>query len=293
MTIKNTNTMRYLKTMMMALLCCMALTSCMDKDWDEPTFDEAPFGNNALTETGVMSIADLKTKYSTVVFNSTNSLQQVTEDIKIKGRVVGNDIASNIYNNVSIDDGTGAILICIAQGGLFAYLPVGQEILVDLKDLYIGGYGQQPEIGVPYTNSKGSTYVSRMSRTLWNEHFKILGKADASQVVPTVFDTSKMTNSTYLKDMCGKLMTIENVTLADADGKATFAPEDLKDAANSVNRGLSGISTNSVVVRTSNYADFAAEAMPTGKVNLTGIFTRYRNTWQIQLRSAADIVEVK
>ncbi len=293
MTLKKMKTMRYLKTLVTALLCTAALTSCMDGDWDTPTIDESPFGNKTIVEKNVMTIADLKAKYSSVFFNSNNSLKQITDSVQIKGRVVGNDIGSNIYNNVVIDDGTGAILVCISQGGLYAYLPVGQEILVDLKDLYVGGYGQQPEIGMPYTNSSGSTYVSRMSRNLWQEHFRAIGAADASKVKAEAFDLSKATNDDYLKANCGKLMTISGVTFADADGKNTFAPENLKDAANCVNRGLSGISTNTMVVRTSSYADFAASKLPTGKVNITGVFTRYRNIWQILLRTSSDIETVK
>ena len=62
-----------------------------------------------------------------------------------------------------------------------------------------------------------------------------------------------------------------------ADGKKVFATESEKDAANSVNRALIGINSNQLVVRTSTYADFAALPLPTGRVNITGIFTRFRN----------------
>ena len=235
----------------------------------------------------------MKEQYESVINASTNSYEQITEDVQIKGRVVGNDIGGNIYNEVSIDDGTGAILICISQGGLFSYLPVGQEIVVDLKGLYIGGYGKQAEIGMPYTNAKGNSYVSRMSRILWNKHFKLTGVADASKVVAEEFDVSKRTNDDYLIANNGKLMTIKNVEFTNADGKKTFAPSDEKDAANSVNRGLSQngkpIATSSIVVRTSSYADFAAKQLPTGKLNITGVFTRYRTTWQILIRDERDI----
>lgn len=289
MTLKNKKTMRPLKIITTLLVCLLALTSCMDNDWDEPDTTTSPYGNQALKETNVMSIADLKTKYSTVVFNSTNSYQQITDSVQIKGRVVGNDIGGNIYNNVIIDDGTGAILVCIAQSGLFGYLPVGQEILIELNGLYIGGYGQQPEIGVPYTNSKGSSYISRMSRVLWQQHFKPVGTADASLVVAEEFDVDRISNSSYLQSHCGKLMTIRGVSFADADGTKTYAPEDLKDAANCVSRNLAGYSSSKIVVRTSSYADFAASPMPTGKVDITGIFTRYRNVWQIELRTEDDV----
>lgn len=287
--------MKNIKYLLMLVLACSLFTGCMDDDWDTPNTEalNKAYGNQEIAETNVITIGSLKEKYESVINASTNSYEQITEDVQIKGRVVGNDIGGNIYNEVSIDDGTGAILICISQGGLFSYLPVGQEIVVDLKGLYIGGYGKQAEIGMPYTNAKGNSYVSRMSRVLWNQHFKLTGVADASKVVAEEFDVSKRTKEEYFTANNGKLMTIKNVEFTNADGKTTFAPSDEKDAANSVNRGLSQngkpIATSSIVVRTSSYADFAAKQLPTGKLNITGVFTRYRTTWQILIRDERDI----
>lgn len=287
--------MKNIKYLLMLVLACSLFTGCMDDDWDTPNAEalNKAYGNQEIAETNVITIGSLKEKYESVINASTNSYEQITEDVQIKGRVVGNDIGGNIYNEVSIDDGTGAILICISQGGLFSYLPVGQEIVVDLKGLYIGGYGKQAEIGMPYTNAKGNSYVSRMSRVLWNKHFKLTGVADASKVVAKEFDLSKRTKEEYFTANNGKLMTIKNVEFTNADGKTTFAPSEEKDAANSVNRGLSQngkpIATSSIVVRTSSYADFAAKQLPTGKLNITGVFTRYRTTWQILIRDERDI----
>lgn len=287
--------MKNIKYLLMLVLACSLFTGCMDDDWDTPNAEalNKAYGNQEIAETNVITIGSLKEKYKSVINASTNSYEQITEDVQIKGRVVGNDIGGNIYNEVSIDDGTGAILICISQGGLFSYLPVGQEIVVDLKGLYIGGYGKQAEIGMPYTNAKGNSYVSRMSRVLWNKHFKLTGVADASKVVAEEFDLSKRTKEEYFTANNGKLMTIKNVEFTNADGKTTFAPSEEKDAANSVNRGLSQngkpIATSSIVVRTSSYADFAAKQLPTGKLNITGVFTRYRTTWQILIRDERDI----
>lgn len=287
--------MKNIKYLLMLVLACSLVTGCMDDDWDTPNAEalNKAYGNQEIAETNVITIGSLKEKYESVINASTNSYEQITEDVQIKGRVVGNDIGGNIYNEVSIDDGTGAILICISQGGLFSYLPVGQEIVVDLKGLYIGGYGKQAEIGMPYTNAKGNSYVSRMSRVLWNKHFKLTGVADASKVVAEEFDVSKRTKEEYFTANNGKLMTIKNVEFTNADGKTTFAPSEEKDAANSVNRGLSQngkpIATSSIVVRTSSYADFAAKQLPTGKLNITGVFTRYRTTWQILIRDERDI----
>lgn len=264
----------------------LLLFSCMDNDWDIPGTDGSEFGNQAVTETNLVSIAQLKQEYATVIYNG--SYVQFTEPTQIKGVVTGNDVQGNIYNQIAIEDGTGSMIICVAQGGMFGQLQVGREIIVELQDLYIGSYGQQPEIGTPYTNKNGRTYVSRMPRSLWQSHFKMLGMKSAS---PTEFDKTMLGNGDYMKENCGRLMTIKGVKFQGANGKKVFAADKDKDAANSVNRSLQGISSNQLVVRTSTYADFANKTLPQGEVDITGIFTRYNNTWQVLIREESDIVE--
>ena len=269
---------------------CALFASCMADGYADPKdTGEAPYGNNSITEENVITISELKSKFATVIANS--GMQLVEENIKIKGTVTANDVQGNIYNEVIIEDGTSAFIICIAQGGLYGYLPVGQQILVDLKGLYVGAYGQQGEIGTPYTNASGSTYVSRMSRYLWNEHFKLLGSANPQSVAPIEFDLTRINDATYLAENCGRLMTIKGVELSSANGTAVFAPSDgsVSLTANCANRTFKGYSSNTLVLRTSTYADFAGNIMPTGKVNITGVFTRFRDTWQILMRTIDDI----
>jgi hypothetical protein len=257
----------------------------MDNDWDIPGTDGSEFGNQAITETNLMTIAQLKQKFASVIYNG--SYEKFMVPTQIKGVVTGNDIEGNIYNQIAIEDGTGSIIICVAQGGIFGQLQVGREIIVELQDLYIGSYGQQPEIGTPYTNKNGRTYVSRMSRTLWQSHYKMLGIKSVSS---TEFDKTMLGNADYMKENCGRLMTIKGVKF-QGGGKKVFAADKEKDAANSVNRSLIGISSNQLVVRTSTFADFANKTLPQGEVDITGIFTRYNNTWQVLIREESDIVE--
>ena len=261
-------------------------TGCMDNRWDIPGTDGSEFGNEAVAETNLVSIAQLKQKYATVIYNG--SYVQFEELTQIKGVVTGNDVQGNLYSQVAIEDGTGSMIICIAQGGLYGQMQVGREILIELKGLYIGGYGQQPEIGTPYTNANGRTYVSRMSRAIWQQHYKLLGMKSVS---PVDFDKTKLGDANYMKENCGRLMTIRGVKFQGANGKKVYAADKDKDAANSVNRSLQGISSNQLVVRTSTYADFAKTPLPQGEVDITGIFTRYNNTWQVLIREESDIVE--
>ena len=282
--------LRYIKLVFAAIFTVAAVTSCMEEDWDDPTGNVYPYGNNSLQETNVVTIAELKDMYS-YALNEQTDTARITEDIQIKARVTGNDIGGNIYNQIAVDDGTGGILICIAQGGLWGYLPVGQEILVSLKDLYIGTYGNQPQIGTPYTSNSGYTSPSRMNRTLWQEHFRLMGAADASQVDTIDFDLDKINDADYMKENCGRLMIARGVTLSQANGERTFAPEKDVQSGNAVNRSVNN--STRLVVRTSTYADFAGTVMPEGKVDLIGIFTRYRDTWQILMRQDGDFKQAE
>lgn len=298
--------MKYIKFLVAALLLGGIAASCMDDDWNDPTGGNAPFGNNNIVEetSKIVTIKELKAKtVDKFEASVANGLVEITEDWQLKARVTGNDIQGNIYNEVAVEDESGeGLLICIQKGGLYGFLPVGQEILVNLKGLYIGLYGNNVQIGMPYTNSSGRTFPSRMAFNIWNEHFKILGTADASKVQPEEFDVTKLKDVAYIKSHRGKLMTLKNVEMAKADGKLAWAPEADKDPGNGVSRTvkINGKAQSLMVVRSSSYADFAALAMPTGKVNLTGVFTvyatnpsKYDYTWQILLRSDSDIEEVK
>ena len=277
---------------LLAATCCI-VTGCRDKNWDAPgTTIYDSNGNKDIVENNVISIADLKTKYANCIFASSDTYELFNEDIQLKGYIAANDMGGNVYSEILLEDGTGSILIGINEGGLMGYLPVGQQILVSLKDLYIGGYRKQPEIGTPYTNKNEATYISRMSRYVWQKHFKYIGTVDPNYVVKiNNFDVSKIGDETYLQENCGTMMKIEGVEFTQADGTVNFSNEEEKDAANCVERSLKGL--NNVVVRTSTYAKFAANKLPQGKVNITGLFTRYNNKWQILCRTADDIEVVK
>ena len=272
-------------TYLLLSLLCLVFAGCMDGDWDEPSTTPSPWGNNSIEETNVITIAQLKDRYSSVFNASSDQAVQVTEDLQIKGWVTGNDIAGNIYQQISLQDETGAILIGISQGGLMGYLPLGQQILVNLKGLHVGAYRKQCQVGAPYNGG-----IGRMDKFTWQEHFRVIGIADEAKLDELNSDFSADMD---MFDNCAKLMTLRGVTLKDADGRAAFAPNDGSVAltANCANREIEGL--DNVVLRTSSYADFAAVPMPTGKVNITGIFTRYNNTWQILLRTDKDIETVE
>lgn len=290
--------MKKIKFIALAFLA-LTLGSCMGDGYADPDLTEkvpaAPWGNNSLREKNVISIADLKTQFATII-NSDNGYKLIEKNMMIKAVVTGNDVSGNIYNQVSVQDASGAIIIAINGSGLSGYLPVGQEILVNLKGLYIGSYKKLPQIGGVNTKlSDGSLGMGKIERAIWNEHFKILnpGEADASTVVPEEFDLTKLTDAAYMDANVGKLMTLKKVKFASANGTNVWAPDDTNTSLELIDAETGKkISSSNLVVRNSGYSKFANEVVPQGVFDITGIFTRYNNTWQIVLRSTDDLKPV-
>lgn len=293
----------------MALVMGLGLTSCMDDDWKAPSGDTPAYGNNTLQEKNVVSIAELKEKYG-ITKDMINDTVRIDDGIQIKGVVTGNDAEGNIYNEIALQDETGGILVCIAQGGLCGQMQVGQEILIDLGGLYIGAYRSQPQIGVPYTSTSASgaksTYPSRIARAEWQTRFKLIGKPDATKLVAKEFDYESLKgNETELYKYAGCLVKATGVGFAKADGKTTYAPKsEGASTGYGVMRAFKNMTTgkdyttNEFGVRTSCYSDFAAEKLPEGKLTVTGILTcyksqtRYKATAQILMRQQSDVQQM-
>lgn len=293
----------------MALVMGLGLTSCMDDDWKAPSGDTPAYGNNTLQEKNVISIDELKTKYG-ITKDMINDTVRIDDGIQIKGVVTGNDAEGNIYNEIALQDETGGILVCIAQGGLCGQMQVGQEVLIDLGGLYIGAYRSQPQIGVPYTSTSASgaksTYPSRIARAEWQTRFKLIGKPDATKLVAKVFDYESLKgNETELYKYAGCLVKATGVGFAKADGKTTYAPKsEGASTGYGVMRAFKNMTTgkdyttNEFGVRTSCYSDFAAEKLPEGKLTVTGILTcyksqtKYKATAQILMRQQSDVQQM-
>ena len=275
---------------LLGLLVCgvaLTLTSCQG-DFDEPekTAEEAGIGNSSISETNLVTIAQLKETYKSAI-NTSYSYKKVEQPTEIKGYVTGNDVQGNLYNELVIDDGTGAITIGVAQGGLYGLFPVGAEVIIELNGLSVGNYGLHPQIGTPYTSAKGQNSIGRMSRAMWNQHFRLTGKSKT--IDPIDFNSSWNPASDGLT-YSGKLVTMKNVSFKGADGKKTFA--NASAGSGSVSVYFKEYPTTTMVY-TSNFADFASNPLPQGKVNVTGILKRYNNSWELIIRSLDDIEAVK
>lgn len=290
---------------MMIVVVCTFLASCMaDTDsFKVPKLDESPYGNNKIECTHLVTIKELKETYRTPMttdYRNGESFEKVTEETQIRGYITANDISGNIYNEVAIQDETGALFIEIQQGGLYGYLSVGTEIIVELKGLYVGNYRMQPMIGMPSKVSQGPNQgldqLGKISRMVWQDHFRITGKKGT--IEPKIFDKDKYKDEWDAFDDAGKLGVMQQVTFSKGsyyngvtsvplpyDAESQFANPDLNA---SVSWYLNGFPTT-VMLYNSNYSDFAANLLPHSMFTVTGVVKRYNNNWEIIMRDINDI----
>jgi hypothetical protein len=291
---------------------CIALfAACHDKgEWDAPS-PSPQYGNNSIVENNVKSIKDVITTYASTISN--DDMVEITTDLQVRGRVTGNDIGGNFYKKITIQDEPAnsddarALTISIDESGIWGYLPLGQEVVVDLKGLWIGGYGKTPMIGTPYTNAKGATSVGRMSKHLWAKHFKIVGNIKTVEpMVITKNDLSKLSEKENgVPKHAGKLIKLSNVTFVNADGTSTFKSGTESNLSGYFIQCLneffvSGTDDKKQTVQiftSGDYAKFSSMILPYDKAtskaipcDLVGVAGFYNDIWQISIIQTSDIV---
>lgn len=278
------------------VLGALCLGSCMDEDWKAPDFgDNPPYGNNEIVPNKAVqtTIAELKTKYASVI--TSNGYKLIEDDLQLHAVVNGNDQGGNLYKQISIQDETGGIIVGINATDLYAFMPVGQKIVINLKGLYIGGYGKMAQLGAEYNGGMG-----RMEQSIWEKSVRLVGDEFTStngDETTTIQMTAKADTIDFSapKDhnsMIGRIVKISNVEIS-GEGTQTLAPEDgsVRLTSNCANRNIKGTEAKDIVLRTSTYSDFASRPIPAGKVDIYGVCTYYNGTWQILMRTNSDMVE--
>jgi hypothetical protein len=130
-----------------------------------------------------------------------------------------------------------------------------------------------------------------MNKNIYPQHVRLIGITDPTQpeMQPELIDDTFFTDAN--KNNLAKFVRLENVTITEANGTELWAPEEKKNSSNVVERKIKMGKTN-LVLRMSTYADFANEAIPTGKLNINGVMTRYNDYWQFVISHTTDIEKV-
>ena len=220
---------------------------------DGITADPCSFDTTTAT---LKSIADVKKL-------STGSNVLISDNIYVKAKITANDETNNIYRFVYIEDGTGGIRVNINKARTIyqdSRFKVGKTLIVKLKDLYVGKYNGEFQIGTLNGSSLGFIAEADVYKYLFDSNEGI------STVTPTEIKISDIT-----PDDVGKWVKIKNVQFADSELGNTY----------SGNRTLVDCSGNKIIVRTNTQASFANAMLDSGKGDIYAVVSVFNGTYQL------------
>ncbi len=254
----------------LAVMLTVVFAMACNKKFDEPA---------TVTDPGVTAnktIKELKTQYPTV----SGEMKLITEDIIIRGVVVGNDRTGNIYKTMFIQDATAGIQIDIDATGLYNIMPVGREVFVLCKGLYIANNANMIKLASRVIEN-GSPVAAGIRQIYVDSYIK---RGKLNQQIDTVIVSSI---SQLNNDHQAMLIKLSNFEVAAGDLTKTYADTSVNKA--NTNISLQNCSGQSIIMRSSGYANFAAVPLPQGNGTVTAIYTVFNTTKQLVIRDTADL----
>lgn len=228
-----------------------------DAHFTEPVFEQGKPEPN-------YTVAQLSEKMSLPV-------ARVMSPWVIKATVIANDMGNNIYKTLYLADSTGGIPVKVNATSLYAQYPVGTQLILNCEGLFRGAYGGVVQLGGKYEGK-----IGQMSEADWLARVYVVD-APLLDVQPQT-----VTLSDLKPEMLNTLVRLENVYFKDA-GKPFV------DSGKNTSRTLMDAKGKSIVVYTSQYADFASEVLPSGNGTVVGVYSEYNGTAQLLVRTLSDI----
>lgn len=257
--------MKALKLSGFLILAVVFIISGCRKKFDEPPVSELP----RLEANG--TVADLLSKRDLV----TNIPAEITTDLVIKGVIVADDRSGNFYKQIVVQDSTGGINISIDAFNLYNNYPVGREVWIQCKGLYVWNNNDLPSMGISSDPS-----LSRIPEALLSEY--LVGGA-RDQPIPL----KTRTFATLVDADLNTLVTFDDVQFKGSDAGATYADPVQQF---SENRNVEDCSkTGVIVLRSSGYSNFAGAVTPSGSGTITAVYTVFNGTQQLVIRDLEDV----
>ena len=259
------------------------------------------------------TIAAFKTRY----MNDPDQLcgykdEATREPWIIKGRVVSNDMTGNIYQTLSVQDATGAMTFAVRRAALYNYYPLGQEVVINMSDLWIGQYNYLMQSGWITASATGEPQMGRMAFDLFQTHTELNGlpNLDVKYIsegqerpedsmyclIENIDDLPTSPGEDFYK-IQGQLVEFRNVEFEDG-GKEPYAR-----SQESVSRYITQEGNSlKLCVYNSGYSSFYTDTLPSGRGTVRGILSYYAsdptstgsngaiNGWQLLLRSREDVI---
>lgn len=237
----------------------LVLVGCK-KTLDQPDINQFPEGN-------VWTVGQILDTLANGTFQFDKDYHK---NATVKGYVIADETGGNIYRTFYLRGEDGK---CIAvyrkgssDGGSDDFnVRVGDYVGYSLYGSIISEYSKLPQIQVQEHDV--------------NKLIVIYERGCYDKVQPISTTIARINAGEHLCD----LVKLSDVQFETYEG-LTYA-----EGQTNTNRSLVSCSGESIIVRTSGYASFAADPLPSGKGTLTSIASVYNTTWQLLIRNTDDV----
>ena len=214
--------------------------------------------------------------------------------IIIHGRVTTSDEESNVFKFLVIQDETAALTFSIDSYNLYLNYRRGQEIVMDVTDMFVGKYAGQQQMGdSSYYDVQKTPQVTFMSLERFQAKAELNGVPEVSKLDTLPIETfaELLTNTPAVqRKYQSQLVRLKNVSFEDA-GKKKFSEYHV-NTNEAQNRNIIDRNGQSIIVRTSGYSTFWNEILPEGNLDITGTLTYFNGSWRLILNDRDGVVEV-
>ena len=174
--------------------------------------------------------------------------------------VTADEQSGNLYRNVYVQDHTGAIQLRLqSSGGLYR----GDSIRVYLPGTVL------------------STFSGMLQLDSVDMDNNVVKQATQVEKVPTLVTIPQVTPA-----MQGMLIRLENVEFAESQLGMTYANAITQQTQN---RTLTDCDGNTILVRTSGFANFAAQQLPDGNGSFVAVVGQFNNDMQLFIRNINEV----
>lgn len=233
-----------------------AFVSC-DEELDTPPIAE-------VDQNKVLTIADIYQMYAD------SGEYTFVDDYMLYATVIMDDYSGNIYKEAYVQDSTGGInlyKLTYAES-----VKIGEYIRINLNGVKIVEYSGKMELVF--------TDILDTDKNI------IVQKSDVP-IVPAQVTIEQIESGDY---DC-KLVEVQGIQIAASDTSKTYANY---GGTSSTNRNAEDCNGREIIIRSSDYANFADTSLPNGNGTIIAVATKYRYSggdvvWQLLIRSLDEV----
>lgn len=204
-----------------------------------------------------------------------------TEDI-IEAYVTSSDEGGNFYKSISFQsvDGNVGFSMPVDSYNLFNEFEPGRLVYINMKDRYVSTYQSSTIIGNLYNGN-----VGRISGVEYKDVIKrSCTDVDENDIVKHL-SVSNAKNNQYIN----MLIEFDNVQFTDASLGKMFYDPSLNSIGGATNHLITDEFGQTIIVRVSEFANFASNAIPSGSGKIRGVLTKYNSDFQFMIRTINDV----